>query len=79
MPTISMGAEDKDYAVSFAVPDGHRGHVHDHTAARAATPASWRRTRTSTWATRSSAAQEALVVFDHVFIPNEYIFLNGEY
>ena len=23
--------------------------------------------------------QEALVVLDHVFIPNEYIFLNGEY
>ncbi len=22
--------------------------------------------------------QEALVVLDHVFIPNEYIFLNGE-
>lgn len=30
MPTISMGPDDKDYAVSFAVPVDSKGHLHDY-------------------------------------------------
>ena len=31
------------------------------------------------WVTSSSADRKHLVVFDNVFIPNEYIFMAGEY
>ena len=32
-----------------------------------------------TWVTQTYGGQEALVVFDNVFIPNEYVFMAGEY
>ena len=78
MPTIAMGEADKDYAVSFAVPHRRRGTVHDLSAASPAIPASWR-TACIDVGNAKFGGQEALVVLDHVFIPNEYIFLNGEY
>ena len=33
---------------------------------------------TSTWATRSTAGQEAMILFDDVFVPWEHVFMDGE-
>ena len=76
MPTQSMGPDDRDYAVSFAVP--------------ADTPGIYMIVGRQSCDTRKLEGSEldvgnsefggveALTVFDHVFVPNERIFLNGE-
>ena len=76
MPTQSMGPDDRDYAVSFAVP--------------ADTPGIYMIVGRQSCDTRKLDGSEldvgnsefggveALTVFDHVFVPNERIFLNGE-
>ena len=78
MPTISMKEADKDYAVSFACPTDAEGlymvygrqscdtrKMEEHAGFDVGNP--------------KFGGQEALVVFDNVFIPNEYIFMAGEY
>ena len=76
MPPQSMGPDDRDYAVSFAVP--------------ADTPGIYMIVGRQSCDTRKLEGSEldvgnsefggveALTVFDHVFVPNERIFLNGE-
>ncbi len=76
MPTIAMGPDDKDYAVSFAVPLD--------------TPNLFMiigRQSCDTRKLEGSAMDvgnpefggvEALTIFDNVFVPNDRIFLNGE-
>ena len=59
MPTIAMGEADKDYALSFACPSNAEG-IYISTAARAATPASWK-VAASTPATTSSAVRKPLL------------------
>ena len=75
LPTRAMGEEDKDYAVSFAIPldtpglkllmSGYGSHTQrnsfDHPV--------------------SSGVKmtETLTIFDDVFVPNERIFLQGEW
>ena len=77
MPTISMGEADRDWAVSFAVPSDAEGLYLIYGRQSCDT----RKLEGCPIDTGNAAfgGQEALVVFDHVFIPNEYIFLNGEY
>ena len=76
MPTVSMGPEDKDYAVAFAVPTDAEG-------------ISMIIGRQSCDTRKLEGAEldvgnsefggvEALVIFDDVFVPNDRIFLNGE-
>jgi 4-hydroxybutyryl-CoA dehydratase/vinylacetyl-CoA-Delta-isomerase len=77
MPTIAMGPDDADYAVSFAVP----------TDAEGITMIIGRQscdTRKLEGAPMDAGNEEfggveALVVFDNVFVPNDRIFLCGEY
>jgi len=76
MPTISMGPDDKDYAVSFAVPLD--------------TPNLFMIVGRQSCDTRKLEGSpmdvgnpefggvEALTIFDNVFVPNDRIFLNGE-
>lgn len=76
MPTISMGPDDKDYAVSFAVPLD--------------TPNLFMIVGRQSCDTRKLeggkldvgnpefGGVEALTIFDNVFVPNDRIFLNGE-
>ncbi len=77
MPTISMGEADKDWAVSFACPTDAEGMYMVYGRQSCDT----RRLEGCSIDVGNSqfGGQETLVVLDHVFIPNEYIFLNGEY
>ena len=78
MPTISMGENDKDWAVSFACPTDAEGLYMIYGRQSCDT----RKMEEGCGIDVGNAkfgGQEALVVLDHVFIPNEYIFLNGEY
>ena len=73
MPTRVMGPDEKDYAISFAIPADTEGiyligreafsHPRDE----------------NLYAPIANAGDiESMTVFDNVFIPNERIFLNGE-
>ena len=77
MPTIAMGEADRDWAVSFACPSDAEGMYMIYGRQSCDT----RKLEGSPIDTGNPkfGGQEALVVLDHVFIPNEYIFLNGEY
>ena len=76
MPTQSMGPEDKDYAVSFAVPTDAKGIFMIVGRQSCDT----RKLENSELDVGNSefGGMEALVVFDHVFVPNERIFLDGQ-
>lgn len=77
MPTIAMRDADKDWAVSFACPSDAEGLYMIYGRQSCDT----RKLEDGGCIDVGNAkfgGQEALVVLDHVFIPNEYIFLNGE-
>jgi 4-hydroxybutyryl-CoA dehydratase/vinylacetyl-CoA-Delta-isomerase len=76
MPTIAMGSDDKDYAISFAVPTDSKGIYMIYGRQSCDT----RKLEGSQLDVGNSefGGQEALVVFDDVFVPNDRIFLNGE-
>ncbi len=76
MPTISMGPDDKDYAVSFSVPMDSKGLFMIVGRQSCDT----RKLEGSTMDVGNSefGGVEALTVFDNVFVPNDRIFLNGE-
>lgn len=76
MPTIAMGPDDKDYAVSFAVPTDAEGIFMIIGRQSCDT----RKLEGSEMDVGNSefGGVEALVIFDNVFVPNDRIFLNGE-
>ena len=81
MPTISMGPDDKDYAVSFACPTDTEGLYMIYGRQSCDTRKNEIGEDGCTGIDCGNSkfgGQEALVVLDNVFIPNEYIFLNGE-
>lgn len=77
MPTIAMKEADKEFAVSFACPSDADGMYMIYGRQSCDT----RKLEGSKVdvGNPSFGGQEVLVVLDHVFIPNEYIFMNGEY
>lgn len=76
MPTISMGPDDKDYAVAFAVPTDTEG----ISMIIGRQSCDTRKLENSELDVGNSefGGVEALVIFDDVFVPNDRIFLNGE-
>ena len=78
MPTQSMGPDDKDYAISFAVPLDTKG-LFMIIGRQSCDTRKLEEDASIDVGNAKFGGQEALVVLDHVFIPNEYIFLNGEY
>lgn len=76
MPTIAMSEADRDWAVSFACPTDAPGLYMIYGRQSCDT----RKLEGGCVDVGNCmfGGQEALVVLDHVFIPNEYIFLNGE-
>ena len=76
MPTIAMGPDDKDYAVSFAVPLDSEGLI----MVVGRQSCDTRKTENSSLDVGNDVygGMEALTVFDNVFVPNDRIFLNGE-
>ena len=78
MPTISMGEADKDWAVSFACPTDAEG-MYTIYGRQSCDTRKMENPSEIDVGNAKFGGQEALVVLDHVFIPNEYIFLCGEY
>jgi len=76
MPTIALSPEDKDYAISFAVPVDAEGVLMIIGRQSCDT----RKLEGSKIDVGNSqfGGVEALTVFDDVFVPNDRIFLNGE-
>ncbi|WP_206458495.1 4-hydroxyphenylacetate 3-hydroxylase family protein [Anaerovorax sp. IOR16] len=77
MPTQAMRPEDKDYAVSFACPSDAEG-VYMVYGRQSCDTRKMEENADVDLGNKMFGGQEALVVFDDVFIPNEYVFLNGE-
>ncbi|MDR3295326.1 MAG: 4-hydroxybutyryl-CoA dehydratase [Clostridiales Family XIII bacterium] len=78
MPTIAMTEEDKDYAVSFACPSDADGLFMIYGRQSCDTRKMEEKADIDV-GNKQFGGQEALVVFDNVFIPNDKIFLCGEW
>ena len=78
MPTIAMREADGDYAVSFACPSDAEG-LYMIYRRQSCDTRKMEEDADIDVGNRKFGGQEALVVFDDVFIPNEYVFMAGEY
>lgn len=76
MPTMRMGEGDEDYAIVGAVPVDADGITYIYGRQSCDTRALEEGTLDAGNATYGG--QEAMVIFDDVFIPNDLIFMNGE-
>ncbi len=76
MPTTAMREGEEDYAVSFAVPAGAKG----ITFILGRQPSDTRKVEGAPLdvGNPTYGSQEALVIFDDVFVPNERVFMCGE-
>jgi len=77
MPTIRLGESDKDWAIVGAVPVDAQGITYIYGRQSCDTRSMEEGDIDS--GNSKFAGQEAMIIFDNVFIPNEYIFMNGEY
>lgn len=77
MPTIAMGEEDKDYAVSFALPSDADGILYIYGRQSCDT----RKLEGGTFDVGNCryGGHEALVIFEDVFVPWDRVFMCGEY
>lgn len=78
MPTIAMREADKDYAVSFAVPGDAEGVLMIYGRQSCDTRKMEEGADIDVGNTQFGG-HEALVIFDDVFVPNERVFMCGEY
>lgn len=76
MPTVAMKPEDKDYAISFAVPADAKGLF--TIVGRQSCDTRKLEGSDLDVGNVEFGGMEALVVFDDVFVPNERIFMDGE-
>lgn len=77
MPTIAMREGDEAYAVSFAIPSDADG-IYMIYGRQSCDTRKLEEGADIDLGNKQFGGQEALVVFDDVFIPNDRIFLNGE-
>lgn len=77
MPTISMRPEDKDYAISFAVPTDVEGLFMIY-GRQSCDTRKLEEGADIDLGNQNYGGTEALVIFDNVFVPNERIFMDGE-
>ena len=78
MPTQSMKEEDKDFAVAFAIPSDAEG-LYMIYGRQSCDTRKMEENAEVDLGNAKFGGQEAPVVFDDVFVPNEYIFMKGEY
>lgn len=78
MPTQAMKEEDKEYAVSFACPSDAEG-LYMIYGRQSCDTRKTEKFNNIDVGNKKFGGQEALVVFDDVFIPNDMIFMCGEY
>jgi len=76
MPTMSMRPEDRDYAVSFAVPSDTKGVI--IIVGRQSCDTRKLEGGSVDVGNCEYGGMEALVIFDDVFVPYKRVFLNGE-
>lgn len=77
MPTISMKEEDKDYAISFALPSDTKGITYIY--GRQSCDTRKLEKGTIDRGNQTFGGHEALVVFDKVFVPWERVFMYKEF
>jgi 4-hydroxybutyryl-CoA dehydratase/vinylacetyl-CoA-Delta-isomerase len=79
MPTIAMDEDERNYAVSFAIPSDSEGLIH-FIGRQANDTRKLEGGRIDVGnPTYGVSGHEALVVFDNVFVPTDRIFMCGEY
>ena len=76
MPTCSMGPDDKDYAVSFAIPTDAEGVI--MIIGRQSCDTRKAEGTEIDVGNSEYGGVEALVIFKDVFVPNDRIFMDGE-
>jgi 4-hydroxybutyryl-CoA dehydratase/vinylacetyl-CoA-Delta-isomerase len=76
MPTIRLGEADKAYAISGAVPAHARGITYIY--GRQASDTRCLEPGTMDQGNAGFSGQEAMIVFEDVFIPWDHVFLHGE-
>jgi len=77
MPTLSMRAADADYAVAFAIPSDAEGIT--HILGRQSCDTRKLEGSRLDVGNATFGGHEALVIFNDVFIPNERVFMDGEW
>ncbi len=77
MPTITMGEEDRDYTVSFAVPSDAAGVT--YIMGRQSCDTRKLEEGTIDRGNALFGGHEALIVFDDVFVPWDRVFMRGEH
>ncbi len=77
MPTMRLGPEDRDYAIVGAIPADARGITYVY--GRQSCDTRSMEEGDIDAGNAGFAGQEAMILLDEVFIPNEYIFMDGEY
>jgi 4-hydroxybutyryl-CoA dehydratase/vinylacetyl-CoA-Delta-isomerase len=77
MPTMAMREEDKDFAVSFALPSDTEGIM--YILGRQPSDTRKREAGTMDRGNVRYGGQECFIVFDEVFVPWERVFMCGEY
>jgi 4-hydroxybutyryl-CoA dehydratase/vinylacetyl-CoA-Delta-isomerase len=77
MPTLTMRADDEDYAVAFAIPSDAQGIIHVLGRQSCDT----RRLEGSRLDVGNATfgGHEALVIFNDVFVPSERVFMDSEW
>jgi 4-hydroxybutyryl-CoA dehydratase/vinylacetyl-CoA-Delta-isomerase len=76
MPTLTMRADEADYAVAFAIPSDAEGIT--HILGRQSCDTRKLEGSRIDVGNATFGGHEALVVFDDVFVPNERVFMDGE-
>ncbi len=77
MPTIAMGEEDRDYAISFALPSDAEGIL--YIMGRQSCDTRKLEEGTLDRGNQNFGGHEALVVLDNVFVPWDRVFMYKEY
>ena len=77
MPTMRLKEEDKEFAIVGAVPVTAEGITYIY--GRQSCDTRSMEAGTMDVGNAQYGGQEAMVIFEDVFIPNEYIFMDGEY
>lgn len=77
MPTLRLGPEDKDYAVIAALPTDSEGLFYIY--GRQASDTRALEGGEMDTGNHQFGGQEAMIIFQDVFIPWEYVFMDGEY
>lgn len=77
MPTMRLGPDDRDYAVVGAIPVDADGITYIY--GRQSCDMRSMESGDIDAGNATFGGQEAMIVFDNVFVPNEYIFMDGEF